>query len=1736
MVWAQADAQQSFLEARRQYDAGNFQQARGLLIDASHTDADNPEVFLWLGRAHYELAELDQALTAFRLALRLAPDEPYATRMVEALRGAATEVEPQIRLLGIMLREGLLDAASRQCEKLLDERALTTAQRSRVLRLQAEVRLEQRRAADALAIIHQLQAGDATQREAAETLVVFGRARLSLNQDVEGLALLRQVLADHAGTPAAFAAELAILQHQLKRAPSPERTGALARWIEAHGDHHLVTPARQALIEAWLQSAAQRGVPKADSPLDDAVKSALSMAQQVYEALDAKRDAKLTARLLQFIEDHYGCRGARAAANDGVTRLLQRPLPPADRRRALAALAHHQTELAFHALNAQANAGTLASGQPVPRPDALEAVLRTLDTIAAEFPAQAAWDERATLVERVRALAALVAWPEPVTRPRAPSSWAVDIALPAVTSASAGTADRATQTVLQVVRELVPRSHDVALSVLARLLEALPSTAPRWRETVLLRIEILDAFAHRTFEDNRRQGRDTENAALTDVQRQLVTAQTRLVVQTAAAAEAARQQLAGHLQPWIEHGHFTVAEQAFGLLLPALPAAHRRQVQLTIAQLWIEEVLREHRRLRAIGLTVPRQLNPRLAQALQELVRLQQGIPDAPEFGAAVRQAWNGIVAHYRALGYYDIAEQALGVHDDTPVPAAAENAELQRAQLRSELAARELARLVRRHEGRRRIELTPAFRAALDAYLKFLTDHPTSALATAAVDGILRIASQFEQHRAHGIAAVVLHDFATAAEQIPFTGQVEPGGSTVAERMWLRRAHALDAAARGVLQEQLAHRPPGSAPSRTLSDEFATAITAYREFLSSYPRSALFGQALSGVMAIGAEHARVGAWAVAEQVYADLRAVGLALRHPESLEFCRGVCKLGPSMPAHALQVLQAVVAGKAPSSGPAPADSKAGHKREVKLEPALSSAVVRLVKAETRSRELERGSEDVLQVIRNHEASRAALVAGLRDEGLTRGAQSQQGRPHQDALSVAEVARLRAAIDAAYEVFVGILRSHPDTATAQQARAEVLVMVSLWRGHSRWQDAAHLAERFLRDQPDDVGLPQLRLEAARDYLALAGMPVEATTTRQAMLAVVVERFDEARTALKRIGAEFPRLRDLVHQAQWDIARSWLSQARSVAAFSSTLARGQFVRASHELQQVATAFHDHPNIAQVPEMLWCIGEELVGKRFFDEAILVFSDLTVRHPAHARAGQAKMRIAEVYQNQLQQPLRAAEAYQELNFARGGNDLQLQNATFQIGLMLQSQGRWVEALHVLETFADSFPANPAAGQALTLLGNIHQTNEAWDDAIAAYRRVIADYAQSEFVKPARRSIAECVINLSRWSEAIAAYRGFLRDYPADDKSGEVKARIEILKDLQRYQKVADEEGQRKAFDAQYQIATIVRQKLANPIKAILEFRRVVERWPESHLADDALYEVGATYLKLGDTARARRALLSMASGYPTSPLADDALYLVGKSYEDEARMLVSVTRAESVEKAKDAVQRRAYSMAQAGRRKQRDLRADRIADLKRQGKVDAAENEEASGAAFAGSFASANAVLFAQWADQATASLTATQLADRKDKFDAALRKAVAAYTTASKMAAGDKAGDALLAMAKIQDEQLKDAAAAMKTWLEIVRQFSGTTVAEDASWRIAQYHERAREYTEAIEGYKAFLRNYRRSARAGDAQIAIAENHEQLGRWVNAMDAYTNYINNFTKGPSVEKAKQQIRWIKTYRL
>jgi len=1790
LALAQADAHADFAAGKKAYEAEEFDKALALFQKAAGSDPNNPEVHLWLGMAHHQLGQLDKAIAAWRRTLRLAPKQAYATRMLRALRAQVTGTETRIELIRRMLTGRLWDPARVECGRLLGDGPLTDAQRADVLALQAEAMLALRKPSSVPPLVLEIRVKHPGKVDAVRLDLLTGRAGIQLTGRAfeEGLALLGKIAAEQKGEPAATA-KLELLRLQIGRLKRLSYVGELVKWHQANPTHPAAPEALELLISSHLALTANQPAPKKDTPLSASDVRAIGYVQaaQKRQPPGGVIDPLLKS-VVDHLQKHYAARGAYAAAADGCDRLLKLELPASCRRQVLRALTSYRAELAMRELGRLAATGKL----PAQMPGSLRSVVALLLQRATDkaFPADGAWGEQAALAERVRRLADQLPAPTARTTLSPPLAWAVELALPVIRADADAKAVAVAMKTVTAVRKAAagwpkPVGLWLPLDISKRLLAVLTDERREWPAAVMDHVDLLHQAASWQFAENRRTGQSAKNAQLSADQTELLSRLAELCRRhPATQAGAAVKKLSAHLSLWLGGEHFGLVEQAYVRLAEALPPRERRDVLLAIAELWIRQVRLAHARLQAVGFRVPAKLDPTLVKALKRCRELQAGLAESDAFLAKARKTWLSVVNHYNGLEHYATAAEAIAVKADPPVAAAQRYAELQLAEHRHAEAKRQLARLLREYDGKAKVAMTPAFTAALGAYRAFITKHGASPLAAKAVSGVFSIAQTFEAHDAHTVAAAIYKDFAAFAAKAPTLAGAAPGRISTAERAELAHAAALEAHARKLLAKDLADRKDKTPPAE-LRAEFAAAIGAYKQFIAARPSSSQVAAALGKIMAVALEYAKADAWDVAAGVFADLKQAGLPLSAPERIELCRGLCELGKVMPDHARSVLTALVKGQArPGGGRSGAvtlagvslfddydykgwkkgGGKAGAKKPAPTGsprpvpsppgpaatggPGADSPFSPSVLAESVEEYAKRDESDLLAMaaIRRQHALRARQVAMMRDklavnQPVAKGQQKDQQQIKQSAaavkvLSDAELARQQKAVDAAYKIFQAIRRDYPQRPTASQARGEILVMIGHWRSIAQWRRSSELGRRYLADNQADIQLPQLRLGVARDVLAWASQPVTDKTTRQEKLAEVLSRFTAARKELTQIVKDFASDRSLVRQAQWDVANSFLTQARVVGAFSPTLARGQYVRAARELLGVAEAYHDHPKISTIPQMLWNIADELARRRYHDEAMIVWNDLTIQYPTHSLSQQAAMRIAKTFDANLGRPLRAAEAYLEINFARGGSDRSVQDAIYAIGMRLKGQKRWVEALHVLETFVDSFPQHSQAGQALTTIGHIHQTNEAWEDAIAAYRRVISEFPAGNWIRDAKWSIAECRINLSQWREAMEAYRAYVSAYAKDKKIAEANRRLGVLKDLARYQVLVDEKGQRKAFDAQHQIAQIVQSQLSNPAKAIIEYRKVATNWSASHLADDALFALGTIYLSIGETAKGRAALLELAEKYADSPLADDALYKVGQSYEAEAQRFAGVTRDVSIAKNKEKAQKEAYRQVQSFRRGRRGDNVALVAQLRKEGKKGQADVAQAKFAAQELQYNYASTLVAAQAAEQQVETLTAAQLADRQDKINAALRRAVTIYQRAAKVAAADKADEALLLMARIYDEKLKDADAAMTTWLEIVRQFSGTAVAEDASWRIAQYYERRSDHARAIEAYKAFVRNYRRSTRAAAAQFAVAESYEHLGQWVKAMDAYTNYINTFPSGSMVKKAREQINWIKTYRL
>jgi tetratricopeptide (TPR) repeat protein len=247
-------------------------------------------------------------------------------------------------------------------------------------------------------------------------------------------------------------------------------------------------------------------------------------------------------------------------------------------------------------------------------------------------------------------------------------------------------------------------------------------------------------------------------------------------------------------------------------------------------------------------------------------------------------------------------------------------------------------------------------------------------------------------------------------------------------------------------------------------------------------------------------------------------------------------------------------------------------------------------------------------------------------------------------------------------------------------------------------------------------------------------------------------------------------------------------------------------------------------------------------------------------------------------------------------------------------------------------------------------------------------------------------------------------------------------------------------------------------------------------------------------------------------------------------------LAAVTGAKAREEAFERGQRGAYLQFNEQLQAQERQFAARRDMLKREGKKDQLDLDEAAQAVRLGGVSLDTLSATAKVAGIQAETESALQVANRQDRINEAYRQAVTVYTkAATDYPLGDMTDEALLRMAQIYEIELKDRAAAMATYQKVVKFFPGTPVAEDAAWKVAHFYEQEGQFNEAVEAYREFIRNYPASARVADAQFAMAEGLEQLGRWVEAMDAYETFRQKFTTHPKAQLALDQINWIKAYR-
>ncbi|HUW23744.1 MAG TPA: tetratricopeptide repeat protein, partial [bacterium] len=206
-----------------------------------------------------------------------------------------------------------------------------------------------------------------------------------------------------------------------------------------------------------------------------------------------------------------------------------------------------------------------------------------------------------------------------------------------------------------------------------------------------------------------------------------------------------------------------------------------------------------------------------------------------------------------------------------------------------------------------------------------------------------------------------------------------------------------------------------------------------------------------------------------------------------------------------------------------------------------------------------------------------------------------------------------------------------------------------------------------------------------------------------------------------------------------------------------------------------------------------------------------------------------------------------------------------------------------------------------------------------NAIREYELVISSSPQSELVGSASLRKAECYYNLKNYGEALNLFNqlwesfgdsflapeilyGMSQSYLKQGKTVEAESVLErltgsfpgylredrvnyslgLIRYYQgKYEQALESFGKVDGVYGDYYEARCL-EELNRELQAQAKYKELIDKHPESELADDALYGMGETFYRMGQYNFAMRKFWDLLTSYPQSELAPHARFMTGAS--------------------------------------------------------------------------------------------------------------------------------------------------------------------------------------------------------------------------------------------------------------
>ena len=280
-------------------------------------------------------------------------------------------------------------------------------------------------------------------------------------------------------------------------------------------------------------------------------------------------------------------------------------------------------------------------------------------------------------------------------------------------------------------------------------------------------------------------------------------------------------------------------------------------------------------------------------------------------------------------------------------------------------------------------------------------------------------------------------------------------------------------------------------------------------------------------------------------------------------------------------------------------------------------------------------------------------------------------------------------------------------------------------------------------------------------------------------------------------------------------------------------------------------------------------------RRDFTKSSKAFEELISTFPQSRYTIEAMVRRADgLY---IGHQFKAAATQYEQAFQRGGSSEEAQYAGFQAGNAAYRDGDLDRSVRLMRAFVQKYPSSRLADDALYLVGWIAFQQQQDAEAIREFERLLQAYPDGDHAVKALYTIGDAHFNMGSYDASIATYRRVMVQYPSHPLAMEsAKSLQEVLVGQGRTDEalavldtlIGLNPESVAAEDFSWSKAQIFYSG-KNYSTAASELTSYLKKYPAAQRKDEALYQLGKTYLGMNDNVQALQTFKELERQHPTS---------------------------------------------------------------------------------------------------------------------------------------------------------------------------------------------------------------------------------------------------------------------------